>query len=70
MELEVLSGAIKDWEGSDVTQLGEIIFMNLVHLGKSRCYKRLLVHFHISFELILQVMTDSHGILCSLQILC
>lgn len=37
MELEVLSGSgIKDWEGSDVSQLGDIIFMNLVHLGKDK----------------------------------
>jgi hypothetical protein len=36
MELEVLSGAIKDWEGADVSQLGEIVFMNLVYLGISR----------------------------------
>jgi len=34
MELEVLSGAIKGWEGAEVSQLGEIIFMNLVYIGK------------------------------------
>jgi len=33
MELEVLNGSIAGWEGSDVSQLGEIICMNLVHLG-------------------------------------
>lgn len=35
MELEVLSGAIKDWEGSNIGQLGDIVFMNLVHMGKT-----------------------------------
>ncbi len=35
MELEVLSpGCIKGWEGCDVSQLGEIIFMDLVHFGE------------------------------------
>lgn len=34
MELEVLNGSIAGWEGSDVSQLGEIVHMNLVHLGK------------------------------------
>ena len=36
MELEVLSGAIIGWEGSDISQLGDIVHMNLVHLGKCR----------------------------------
>lgn len=34
MELEVLNGGIKDYEGTDVAQLGEIIYMNLVQVGE------------------------------------
>jgi len=33
MELEVLSGTIAGWEGSDISNLGDIIHMNLVHIG-------------------------------------
>ncbi|CAG7726680.1 unnamed protein product [Allacma fusca] len=33
MELEVLGGTIKGWEGTDVSLLGEIYHMNLVHIG-------------------------------------
>ena len=28
MELEVLNGAIKGWEGADISTLGEIHYMN------------------------------------------
>jgi len=46
MELEVLSGAIKDWEGSDVSKFGDIIFMNLVHLvSESEKHPRYFVLF-------------------------
>lgn len=37
MELEVLTpGAIKDFEGPDVTLLGEIILMNLLFVGRDK----------------------------------
>ncbi|XP_021948579.1 rho guanine nucleotide exchange factor 7 isoform X2 [Folsomia candida] len=61
MELEVLSGSgIKDWEGSDVSQLGDIIFMNLVHLGNER-HPRYLVLFPNTL-LILSYSTETNSL--------